>query len=85
MAGTERRGITVEISESGLSAAVNDSLMVGDRFELEPIAGGKVFASVRHKTGKIYGFEFVDLTQEQAARLKETWEKLPRSATKRSI
>jgi PilZ domain len=83
-AGKEWRGITIEISQSGISVVVKDSLKLGDRFELEPIAGGKVFALVRHKTGVVHGFEFVDLTSEQVQRLKETCEKLPRFQTRLS-
>jgi hypothetical protein len=32
--------------------------------ELEPIAGGKVQALVRRKTGRVYGFEFLSLTEQ---------------------
>lgn len=42
--GVVARGISIEISESGLSAITSDSLKVDETVELEPIPGDKVQA-----------------------------------------
>jgi hypothetical protein len=76
--GALMRGISIEISASGTSAIVADSLKVNDTVELEPIAAVKVLARVRHNVGKIYGFEFLNLTAEQAQRITENCRMLPR-------
>ena len=55
------RGVSVEISEGGMSAMANGLMRVGDVVELEPVAGGSAVARVRHKLGQLYGFEFVEL------------------------
>jgi hypothetical protein len=68
-------GISVEISESGMSAMISGLLRVGDTVELEPVAGGKSSAVVRHKLGGLYGLEFVALSAEQARRITETCKK----------
>ena len=64
-------GISVEISASGMSAMVSGLLKEGETVELEPVAGGRTQARVRHKLGRLYSFEFVDLTSDQAARIAE--------------
>lgn len=64
-------GISVEISASGKSAMVSGLLREGETVELEPVAGGRTQARVRHKLGRLYGFEFMDLTTDQAARIAE--------------
>jgi hypothetical protein len=71
-------GITIEISESGLSAITADSLKVNDTVELEPIAAGKVLALVRRNIGRVYGFEFLSLTAEQVQRITESCKLLSR-------
>jgi len=65
------RGMSLEISERGLSALIGDALIVGDTVELEPVAGGRVSALVRRHHGKIYGFEFLNLAPEQIQRIVE--------------
>jgi hypothetical protein len=75
--GVVKRGISIEISESGLSAITSDSLKVDDTVELEPIAGGKAQAVVRRNTGRVYGFEFLHLTAEQTQLIIETCKRLP--------
>ena len=70
-------GITLEISESGLSAVFGVPLQVGDKTEVEPVAGGKASARIRRNLGKVYGFEFLDLTTEQALQLRDKCKKLP--------
>lgn len=64
-------GISVEISESGMSAVVQGLLKVGDSVELEPVAGGKLGALVRHKLGGLYGFEFVTPSEQQVRRIAD--------------
>ena len=75
--GTVKRGISIEISESGLSAITSDSLKLDDTVELEPIAGGKAQAVVRRNTGKVYGFEFLNLSAEQIQLITESCKRLP--------
>jgi hypothetical protein len=75
--GVVKRGISIEISESGLSAITSDSLKVDDTVELEPIAGGKAQAVVRRSTGRVYGFEFLNLTAEQIRLITESCKRLP--------
>jgi len=62
--GEIMRAITIEISASGVSAITERSLRLNDRVELEPIAASKVLAVVRHNVGKVYGFEFFELSSE---------------------
>jgi PilZ domain len=76
------RGISIEISASGISAIAADSLKVNDTVELEPIAAVKVLATVRHNVGKIYGFEFLNLTAEQTQQITESCKLLPRYQSK---
>jgi len=71
-------GMSLEISESGMSALIGDVLVVGDTVELEPVAGGRVSALVRRHSGKIYGFEFSNLTPAQMQRIAEVCKSLPK-------
>jgi len=75
--GAVTPGISIEISASGMSAIAADSLKLNDTVELEPIAAGKVLAVVRHNLGRIYGFEFLNLTPEQTQRITESCKFLP--------
>jgi hypothetical protein len=75
--GAVMPGISIEISASGLSAIIADSLKLNDTVELEPIATVRVQALVRHNIGKIYGFEFLNLTAEQTQRITESCKMLP--------
>lgn len=70
-------GISIEMSESGMSALMSEDLGVGERVHIEPIAGGKVLALVRRQTGKVYGFEFIDLASAQVQQLREICKGLP--------
>ena len=72
------RGMSLEISESGMSALIGDALVVGDTVELEPVAGSLVSALVRRHSGKIYGFEFSNLTSAQFQRIVEICKSLPK-------
>jgi PilZ domain-containing protein len=69
--------MTLEINESGLSALVGATLKVGDRLELEPIAGGRTSAIVRRTVGRVSGFEFLDLSPEQAQDIRDRCKRLP--------
>ncbi|MGA8492580.1 MAG: PilZ domain-containing protein [Terriglobales bacterium] len=71
------QGISIEISRSGMSAITADALTVNETVELEPIATGKVLAKVRRVVGRVYGFEFLDLTDEQGRRITEICKSLP--------
>jgi len=75
--GTSIPGISIEISESGLSAITADPLKVDDIVTLEPIAG-RVSARVRRHIGRVYGFEFLNVTSEQTERIRESCKMLPR-------
>lgn len=65
------RGLTIEMSVLGFSAAVGAQLELGEAVYVSPIAGGEARARVRRRIGKIHGFEFVDLSPQQ-------WDKLRR-------
>lgn len=75
--GAVTPGISIEISASGMSAITAASLKLKDTVELEPVAAGKVLAVVRHNLGRIYGFEFLNLTPEQTRRITESCKFLP--------
>jgi hypothetical protein len=59
-------GVSVELSQSGMSAMIQGSLRPGDVVRLQPVTGVVTAAVVRHKLGMLYGFEFLELAQEQA-------------------
>jgi hypothetical protein len=73
--GISMPGISVDMSASGLSAMVSGLLTEGDTVLLEPVAGGPASARVRHKLGRLYGFEFVHLTEQQGERIAESCQK----------
>lgn len=75
-------GMSLEMSESGMSAMIGDELAVGTAVELEPIAGGKVSAHVRRHTGKIYGFEFSNLDPARVQWIVETCKMRPLYSSK---
>jgi hypothetical protein len=82
---TVRRGegpaipaISLEISESGISALIGDQLKIGEQVELESIGGGKMTAVVRHSTGMLYGFEFVNPSPEQVEKIMQKCQTLPK-------
>ena len=76
--GVAMHGISVEMSETGMSAMVKGLLKAGDSVELEPVAGGATPAVVVHKLGRLYGFQFVGLTAERATRIAEDCLRLAR-------
>jgi hypothetical protein len=66
-----------EKSESGMSAAATSDLHVRDEADLSPGATYRVSAIVRGKTGSMYGFEFVGLTEKQQKGVREVDKDLP--------
>ncbi|HEY1470904.1 MAG TPA: PilZ domain-containing protein [Candidatus Acidoferrum sp.] len=66
-----------EMSESGMSAATTSDLHVGEKVDLSPVATYRVSAIVRRKTGSMYGFEFVELTEKQQKSICELCKDLP--------
>ena len=73
--GALMTGISVEISQGGMSAMVNGLLQVGDAAEVYPVAGAPVQATVRHKLGLLYGFEFTEMSAAQLRQIEENWKK----------
>ncbi len=70
-------GISIEISQSGISALAGDGLTVGEKVKVEPIAGDRVSAMIVRKTGKIYGIEFLNLTAAQVEKISHSCQLLP--------
>lgn len=64
-------GISVELSQSGMSAMIRGTLTPGDVVRLQPVSGVTTAAVVRHKLGMLYGFEFLGLAIDQAAKIAE--------------
>ena len=75
--GLEVRGMTMEISEGGMSLLATASLNVGDVAELEPIGGEPAKAILRRTVGKLYGFEFLGLNSLQLKRIRRMCKMLP--------
>jgi hypothetical protein len=64
-------GISVELSQSGMSAMIRGALIPGDVVRLQPVTGVDTVAVVRHKLGMLYGFEFLELATEQAGKIAD--------------
>jgi len=75
--GSSLRGLTIEFSVGGFSAAISAPLQVGDQVVVDAIGGEKVGAVVRRITGRVYGFEFNGLTEEQKQWIIEKCRPLP--------
>jgi len=69
--------MTIEISATGLSAILSTAINVGDIVNLHPIAGGTVSGQAKHNMGKVYGFQFLGLTEEQSQKIVEDCRHLP--------
>ena len=69
--GASLEGMSVEISQSGMSAMIQGPLKPGDIVRLQPLTGVTIAAIVRHKLGMLYGFEFLELAREQATKIAE--------------
>ena len=76
--GAQIPAMTIEISVSGLSAVLSSAINIGDMVDLHPVTGDTITAQARHKVGKIYGFEFLGLTQKQSERIEIQCRRLPR-------
>jgi hypothetical protein len=66
------RGISLDISESGLGALVESRLQVGDTVEIDLILRDRelnAVAIVRHTSSARSGFEFLGLTPDERAHL----------------
>jgi c-di-GMP-binding flagellar brake protein YcgR len=75
-------GSSFEISQGGMSAVFpNAHLEVGQRVELAPVVGYEVQAEVRHVHRHMYGFEFLDLAEEQVKAIVEKCKGLPEFKT----
>ena len=75
--GEVARGITLEINESGLSALTNAQFGVDETVDLDPVAGGRVSATVRRKLGNLYGFSFQNIRSEQLDRIRAICSRQP--------
>ncbi len=64
-------GISVEISQKGMSAIIQGPLAPGDVVRLQPVTGVVAEAVVRHKLGMLYGFEFLELARDEAGKIAD--------------
>jgi hypothetical protein len=69
--------MTLEISEHGLSAVLAFPVKVGGTAQLEPVAESRLTAEVRYSIGRVYAFEFLQVTEEQTHKLLEKCRRLP--------
>jgi len=84
-AGSEMPAMSLEINETGMSAATGGALKIGETVEIEPVAGCKMQAIVRYNDGKIYGFEFFELSEDHVLQIRKTCKNLPLYFTTLSI
>jgi len=75
--GRAYSAMAFEMSESGLSAATTNHLRVGEKVDLSPVATYRLSAIVRRRTGSMYGFEFVELTEKQQKGIHDLCKDLP--------
>jgi PilZ domain len=66
-----------EMSESGMSAATTNHLRVGEKVDLSSVAKYRVSAIVRRRTGSMYGFEFINLTEKRQKGIRDLCKDLP--------
>jgi c-di-GMP-binding flagellar brake protein YcgR len=69
------RGMSLEISEGGMSAVLEGELRVGEIAAVElPLPAGSLsaLAIVRHKGAGHFGFEFLGLTANEREQLKQS-------------
>ena len=71
------QGLTIEISEGGFGATISASLAVGHRILVTPIGNNAMSAVVRWIRGRVYGFEFLELSSEQQQVIRDHCRKLP--------
>lgn len=68
------RGVSLDISESGVAALVDGGLGVGDTVQIElklPSRELRAIAVVRHSSARRSGFEFIGLTGEERASISQ--------------
>jgi len=73
----EVRGISMEISEGGISLLATAALKVGDIVELDPVGGETTKAILRRVVGKLYAFEFVGPSPALQKRIRKMCQMLP--------
>jgi c-di-GMP-binding flagellar brake protein YcgR len=74
------RGMTVEISEGGVSAYLREEFETGQtvKLQLNLSAGGlEVSAIVRNRLGRRYGFQFLKLLPEQRQKIHQSCRGVP--------
>src|SRR5207244_10658901 len=74
------QGMTVEISEGGVSAYLRGEFEAGQQVELEldlPIGPLELSAIVRNCLGHRYGFQFRELLPEQCHKIKASCKGVP--------
>jgi len=68
-------GISLEVSEGGWSALLNDDLEVGEKVRVRmrlPAGPLDTTAIVRHHTGRHYGFEFDSLNTQHIQLIRQS-------------
>ena len=68
-------GISIELSEGGMSAILPEKIAAGEKVYLYLDLPGnhlKLRAVVRHSTGFRHGFEFVDVYSQQTQQIRMT-------------
>ena len=71
------QGLTIEISEGGFGAMISTLLKVGHRMLVTPVGYTAMLAVVRWIRGRVYGFEFLELSSEQQQIIRDHCRKLP--------
>ena len=71
-------GMTLEISESGMSISTGQALHGGERVEIELVVDVTLAAVVRRTQGRVYGLEFLNLSEEHIEDIKKLCGCLPR-------
>jgi hypothetical protein len=71
------QGLTIEISEGGFGATISTLLEVDHRMFVTPIGYNTMLAVVRWIRGRVYGFEFLELSSEQQQMIRDQCRKLP--------
>ncbi len=75
--GSALSAVSLEISQSGMSAMASMRLETGETVELENVVEGTITAVVRHNNGKLYGFEFVKISASQVREILKRCKMLP--------
>lgn len=75
--GSTLPAVSLEISQSGMSAMASGPLAAGETVEIDQVVEGTVTAVVRHNNGKLYGFEFVKISASQVREIVNRCKMLP--------